>query len=52
MPEFEAFGCGAWTVWDSFQNFKKTRPEEAATQGFARSSRPSRSRTSRRPSPS
>ena len=34
VPEFEAFGCGAWTVWDSFQNFKKTSSEEAATQGF------------------
>merc|ERR1711939_496489 len=21
VPEFEGFGLGSWTVWDSFQNF-------------------------------
>ena len=52
VPEFEAFGCGAWTVWDSFQNFKKTSVRGGRRRASTRSSRPSRSRTRRRPSPS
>ena len=34
VPEYAAFGLGAWTVWDSFQNFKQTSSEESSTQGF------------------
>ena len=34
VPEFEGFGLGAWTVWDSFQNFKQTSAEEASTADF------------------
>ena len=34
VPEFEGFGLGSWTVWDSFQNFKQTSSEEASTADF------------------
>merc|ERR1712093_689407 len=34
VPEFEGFGLGSWTVWDSFQNFKQTSAEEASTADF------------------
>ena len=34
VPEYAAFGLGAWTVWDSFQNFKQTSAEEASTADF------------------